>query len=86
MDDFILPQLESIEWSVEVILASSDPSMTMKPLVRLSFKCHNQTFELTFPMDKFGELRFKVAEALQILGDVKQSKILANWVKWLTLF
>lgn len=72
----ILPELPTdLQWKIQVILASSDSTRIMKPLVKIQL---HPGKELEFTMEAFAEFRCKVAEALKILQDTKENTALKN--------
>ena len=80
MENKILPQLKETDWTVEVIMASSDISKALKPLVRIKmgFEENEPPIEIELSLESFGDLRYKVAEALKIISDVKENKALQH--------
>lgn len=80
--DNILAQMDNFDWNVEVILASSNPAQVLRPLVRLTIihssgddnDNHQKILELS--VEQFSEFRYKVAEALKIVNDVKSNKFI----------
>ena len=81
MDYNIFPQLQNSEWSLEVIMASSDTKNTLRPLVRIKMNFteeDKQPMELVLSLESFAELRYKVAEALKITNDIKENKAMQH--------
>ena len=77
-EDSILPVYQNASWSVEVIMASSDKSKLLKPVVRLTLHFIENTadepVELELDMKTFGEFRYKLANALKLINDVEKNK------------
>lgn len=73
--DTIFQQLQSVhQWSLEVIIASSNPNKVLKPVVHLQLKMNTGEIEnLALNLEEFGEFRYKIAEASKILTDVENS-------------
>ena len=68
------------DWSIEVVLAnSSSGSFTtkLKPQVNLSM----EDLQLKLDPDTFAELRYKVAEALKIVQQCEETKVLKGLQK-----
>lgn len=81
MEYNIFPQLQNSEWSLEVIMASSDTKNTLRPLVRIKMNFteeDKQPMELVLSLESFAELRYKVAEALKITNDIKENKAMQH--------
>ena len=81
MEYNIFPQLKNSEWSLEVIMASSDTKNTLRPLVRIKMiftEEDKQPMELVLSLESFAELRYKVAEALKITNDIKENKAMQH--------
>ena len=81
MEHNIFPQLQNSEWSLEVIMASSDSKNTLRPIVRIKVNFteeDKEPVELALSLDSFAELRYKVAEALKITNDVKENKAMQH--------
>ncbi len=75
----IVPRIEDVEWSVQVILASSKPSQNQRPVVHLKLKLRNGEVKLLrLSMESFDELRYKLAESVKIYNEIKQNKIFQN--------
>ena len=77
MTNNILAQLKSSEWTLEVIMASSNSAKNMRPVVRikLQFEDDDELVELELSLDSFADLRYKVAEAIKITTDIKENNI-----------
>lgn len=68
-------KVKEIKWKLEVILAASDSTATLKPRVLLSLDRDQQcVLELTPTV--LGELRYQVAEALKIVKQCQESPAL----------
>lgn len=68
-------KMAEIQWKLEVILAASDSTATLKPRVLLSLDRDQQcVLELTPTV--LGELRYQVAEALKIVKQCQESPAL----------
>ena len=77
MNQSILPSVTDIDWNIEVILASSDESQVLRPVVKIRLKTdHSENVEMEMDLEAFGEFRCKTAEAMKILNDLKDNKAL----------
>ena len=64
------------EWSIEIILACSDSRMKHKPMVYLSGYGTKKNLLLELSPSAFEELRYKVAECLDIVTQCEESPAL----------
>jgi len=80
MENMILPQLKSSEWTLEVITSSSDSANNLRPMVRIQmqFEDNEDILELELSLDTFSDLRYKVAEAIKIMTDIKENKAMQH--------
>jgi len=77
LEDFVFPRVKTIDWTVEVVLASSNEENIMKPLIKIWFQFEDQeAIELEMSMDKFADFRFKTAEAQKIMQDINKNPIM----------
>ena len=72
--------LSGSEWCLEVIMASSNNKNTLRPSVRIKmdFTAKEEPVELVLSLESFADLRYKVAEALKILNDIKENKTMQH--------
>ena len=79
----MLPKYKSCSWSVDIDLSSSYAKKLLETSVLLNLELeesngnNKSTKTIMMTSDKFNDLRFKVAEALKTLQDLKKRKMFA---------
>ena len=85
-EPILIPKYDSSTWSVDIDLSSSYAMKLLETSVMLGLNTKttqndtekNCTHSIVMTSEKFSELRYKVAEALKSLQDIKKKKMLAT--------
>ena len=80
----MIPNYNSSSWSVDIDLSSSYAKKLLETSVTINLELNEangnerSTKTIMMTSDKFSDLRFKVAEALKTLQDLKKRKMFAS--------